>query len=258
MTIYIVLFRAKIGANTPLRHKCSSRYKLEVTPTSSALPRTLPSHLSQILNSTSYGLSLGVMLKCGALSLGVMFFWGRALSMLLYKLGVGLVGDKIGNHPNRPWEHWWNHPNKGGLVRRQVGCGRCGRTSSASSGHRLWQVGWWLDLGHSFVGFVLELIRYVGFSSACLGQDEDWMFLLFFPLLLAQLGMFSCLSLQSKEFSKTDGILLVQSPISRFSVVFDEFYRNVGGIECELRTANREQDTLERLCIIVWYSPTAT
>ena len=105
VTIYIVLFRAKIGANTPLRHKCSSRYKLGVTPTSSALPRTLPSYLSQILNSTSYGLSLGVMLKCGALSLGVMFFWGRALSMLLYKLGVGLVGDKIGNHPNRPQEH---------------------------------------------------------------------------------------------------------------------------------------------------------
>jgi hypothetical protein len=33
--------------------------------------------------------------------------------------------------------------------------------------------------------------------------------------------------------------LLVQSPISRFGVVFDEFYISVGGIKCELRAANR-------------------
>jgi len=45
------------------------------------------------------------MLKCGALSLGVMFFWGRALPMLLYMLEVGLAGDKIGNQPNHPWKH---------------------------------------------------------------------------------------------------------------------------------------------------------
>ena len=144
--------------------------------------------------------SYSMMLLCSC----VLLSWGRPLPMLLYMLMVSLAGDKIGNHPNHPWEHWWNYPAKGAPERRQGGCDH---TSSASSRHRLWKVGWWLDLGHSFIGFVLELIRSVGFSSfACLGQDEDWMFLLYFPLLLAQLGMFSCLSLQSKEFSKTYGI----------------------------------------------------
>jgi hypothetical protein len=51
------------------RYKCSLRYKLGETATSLALPHTLPSHLFQILNYTSYGLSHGVMLKCGAFPL---------------------------------------------------------------------------------------------------------------------------------------------------------------------------------------------
>ena len=65
-------------------------YKLGETSTSSALPHTLPSHLSQILNSTSYGLSLGVMLKCGVLLPWNVVVFGGALPHLLWQVGGGL------------------------------------------------------------------------------------------------------------------------------------------------------------------------
>ena len=53
------------------------------TPTSPSLPRILPSHLSQIHNTTSYDLSLGVMLKCGTLCLDVLLLKCGSLALSL-------------------------------------------------------------------------------------------------------------------------------------------------------------------------------
>jgi hypothetical protein len=65
------------------------------------------------------------------------------------------------------------------------------------------------------------------------------MFLFYSFSLLAELGMFLCLFLQKRQLTKTCGNLLVQSPISRFGVAFDDFYTDVCGTKCELRTANK-------------------
>jgi hypothetical protein len=64
------------------------------------------------------------------------------------------------------------------------------------------------------------------------------MFLLYFPSLLAQLGMFSCVSLQNKKITKTYGNYWFKVLFLGLVLFFDEFYISIGGIKCESRTAN--------------------
>jgi hypothetical protein len=45
-----------------------------------------------------------------------------ALPMLLYMLEVGLAGDKIGNHPNRPLHAAMQPPERGGAERAWGWC----------------------------------------------------------------------------------------------------------------------------------------
>jgi hypothetical protein len=77
-----------------------------------------------------------------------------ALPMLLYMLEVGLAGDKIAKHPNRPLHAAMQPLERGGAERAWGGAAhpRCSRSLGWPVCHRLALVGSWLGLDGSHIG----------------------------------------------------------------------------------------------------------